>query len=1092
MRIHRKSKNINIFDKKSVTVMMTGELVGYSFMGAKKLIQDSDLTVGVIKDRVTDKDKTLNAAEKAGFDYVTEPEESGKISCIIKEVKGIKIGIINVDREHLEDEETLKNRFSEARKDGAEFLLVYAGFGAEIDDMDLKKLVEAGADYIIGYGKKKVGPYSVLISGENKQVPIIYSSGTFGGRQGKIIIAELRLSRNKQGDVELISEGYHPCLGTGKIRPIDEALNEYSDNEERIELENALLTIRTSMGINERCKCIISADKMPEKMMNGSYSPLQKQYEVQPLITARRKQTAGAKRVKKAAEREATIILTGNIEYDSRIEEEAECFGHYEFRKSFKAISRCFKDADFVIGSLDTMASPNYPGISEVSKRSIDSGYSNCRMEFIEALEQAGFTGIAVSNPHNAYLGIEGILDTEQTIKDHNMIPSGLGYDKTPTVDVNDMKVALVSVTVGCAALKNRLTEEASDRFLNIFDMKKTKAEIDRAKADDADFVIAYINCGADDGDMDIEARKKAAESVADMGADYVICTGSREVSEHYRFDTKDGRNVPIATSLGCFITGNEDIPSHDGSMIKLRLLRDFEGKIHISDSFIPIKIYHKYDGVCHNIVPDDAYYNDDSVEYGRNFTVAELYGFLGKTPDEKDLEKLGEKYHEQVSFITAKEEYIEEGCAAVLFKYADYGRFEEREWDIRKCVEAGVTLVIDNVPHDELPCIVVEDDLMDVYGKLIKEVIKGYDPITLAITGTMGKTTTKDMAVSVFDNYYKTLSKRGNVNTAFTVGLLAQKLREDDEAYVQEVNGGTIGEASHITKMIEPDICILTNIEKNHMSQVGTVENLIKAKMGIIDGLKPDGVLIMCRDNKYLHDMEPPVKTISYSISDPSCHYYGRNIRTEGDDLLFDIVVNRSEFDDAGVYPARLNIRGEHNVGNAIAVFAAARRAGIPPHEIIAGLSRFKTRGIRQNIFEHDGIRMIMDTYNSNPVALYNMIDVLDQFKPEENGRKIIILGMMGEQGDDSQQVHYDVGKTVGGREFDVLFCFGEDAKYMAKGARDCGKEAYWFDNREAFNRSLANSIRPGDVVLVKGSHSNKLDTATMVQIFGKGIRSR
>ena len=98
----------------------------------------------------------------------------------------------------------------------------------------------------------------------------------------------------------------------------------------------------------------------------------------------------------------------------------------------------------------------------------------------------------------------------------------------------------------------------------------------------------------------------------------------------------------------------------------------------------------------------------------------------------------------------------------------------------------------------------------------------------------------------------------------------------------------------------------------------------------------------------------------------------------------------------------------------------------------------------------------------------------------------------MMGEQGDDSQQVHYDVGKTVGGREFDVLFCFGEDAKYMAKGARDCGKEAYWFDNREAFNRSLANSIRPGDVVLVKGSHSNKLDTATMVQIFGKGIRSR
>ena len=105
-------------------------------------------------------------------------------------------------------------------------------------------------------------------------------------------------------------------------------------------------------------------------------------------------------------------------------------------------------------------------------------------------------------------------------------------------------------------------------------------------------------------------------------------------------------------------------------------------------------------------------------------------------------------------------------------------------------------------------------------------------------------------------------------------------------------------------------------------------------------------------------------MRTIKYSVSDPTCHYYGRNIRSEGDDLLFDIVVRESEFDHEGIYAARINMQGEHNVANAIAAFAAGRQAGIPPHEIIAGLSRYRTEGIRQNIIEHNGIKMIMDTH--------------------------------------------------------------------------------------------------------------------------------
>ncbi|MBR4019685.1 MAG: hypothetical protein IKI99_00060, partial [Firmicutes bacterium] len=128
--------------------------------------------------------------------------------------------------------------------------------------------------------------------------------------------------------------------------------------------------------------------------------------------------------------------------------------------------------------------------------------------------------------------------------------------------------------------------------------------------------------------------------------------------------------------------------------------------------------------------------------------------------------------------------------------------------------------------------------------------------------------------------------------------------------------------------------------------------------------------------------------------------------------------------------------------------------------------------------------------TYNSNPKALMAMMDVFEKLERGEDGRKILILGMMGEQGDDSPQIHYDTGKALCQYDFDKLFCIGKDAKYMVQAVKECGKEAYFFTERDSFNHVICANVRPGDAVLVKGSHSMELDTATMIPIFGRAIR--
>ncbi|MBR5315470.1 MAG: CapA family protein, partial [Firmicutes bacterium] len=958
---------------------------------------------------------------------------------------------------------------------------------------------------------------------------------------------EVNLSRDEDGNVFIANHGYYPFVGNHTTDRMTVAVDEKAEQgtlEKQLSLEESVLRVKKNVGINDDFKCLAKVDSKAIAIAEGNVSDLQRKYEVQPVDIGKKKHGVGAKIAEEyvrnsetgmycrgfdQGEREARIFCTGLIEYDFVLENIAKCFGGYEFRKMFKPVSESFAEADFVIGNLSTMMCADYPSICEVTKEDREKGYSNCREEYLGALKDAGFTALAAANPYNAVLGISGVVDTEAAIQKNQMISSGLGYEKNPIVDINGIKVGILSITTDCFHVRNTLTDEAVAKFLNVYDENRVEDEVEDLKERGAEFVLAYVHCGVGDNKLNQKGRSEVAERVAEAGADYVICTIPRVISEYYQFTTSDDRIVPIVTSLGSFVGGKCPAEGFDGAMLLLYVRKTFDGTIEVDDKYLPLKVckYHN----SREIVPVLSYLNDSdddrddeddeedlndfigteravaeklgegikrskkrlikvADQYTNTLTMEDIYKILKKEPSKKDLEVFGDKYQKPVPCVALRKRYMREGGVAVMYKFGNFGENAPITWDIEECLEAGVSLVIDNEPHDELPCIVVEEPLMDVFALLSKTVRDWYHPVTVGVTGSMGKTTTKELMTCVFETHYQTACGQGNSNAIYQIGQLIQQLEYDDEAYIQEVHGGTQDTASFTSKVISPDICVITNIVKNHMSQIGTIENLIKNKLEITAGMKENGVLILCHDNEYLKDVKPPVRTIRYSVMDETCHYYARNIKDEGAQISFQIVSNESEFDKAGVYDAKLNIRGVHNVSNALAVFATARQAGIPPHKIIAGLSRYRSTGIRQNVFDHGGVKMLLDAYNSNPKALMAMMEVFDQLEPAEDGRKLLVLGMMGEQGDDSPQIHYDTGKAICQYDFDKLFCFGEDAKYLVQAAKECGREAYYFEDRETFNHVICANVRPGDVVVVKGSHSIALDTETMVPIFGNTIR--
>lgn len=374
---------------------------------------------------------------------------------------------------------------------------------------------------------------------------------------------------------------------------------------------------------------------------------------------------------------------------------------------------------------------------------------------------------------------------------------------------------------------------------------------------------------------------------------------------------------------------------------------------------------------------------------------------------------------------------------------------------------------------YPEVPTIKV-DDTLKALQDLAAYRRSQFDIPVVAITGSNGKTTTKDMVALVLSQRYNVLKTEGNFNNEIGLPHTLFRLEDYHEAAVLEMGMSALGEIHRLAEIARPSIAIITNIGVSHLENLGSRENILKAKMEIFDFFTPEDKAILNKDDEFLGNIkeEFPFEVEYYGIGD-NADIRAENIRTlESGGIAYDLII------DQEVYPMELGIPGRHNVLNSMAAVAVGRVMGIAIEDIAKALKSFRTGSMRLNIFTTDlGVRVIDDVYNASPDSMKASIEIL---KDLTGGRKIAVLGDILELGDYSETGHTDVGKTVAEKGIDILITVGSLSRYIGQGAHKSGMDAQsikHFSCNKDVTEYLETILSQEDTILVKGSRGMKME---------------
>ena len=333
-----------------------------------------------------------------------------------------------------------------------------------------------------------------------------------------------------------------------------------------------------------------------------------------------------------------------------------------------------------------------------------------------------------------------------------------------------------------------------------------------------------------------------------------------------------------------------------------------------------------------------------------------------------------------------------------------------------------------------------------------------------VGITGSVGKTSTKEMIASVLKERYKVHKTAGNFNNHIGLPLTIFGLKKEHEVGVLEMGISDFGEMHTLASMSNPDICVLTNIGLCHLENLKTRDGILKAKTECFQHMRENGRVI-------LNGLDDKLNTIK-EVKGSSPVFYGREgdaaYATDVTDLgLLGIRIHLHLYGE--VREVTIPIPGEHNIYNALAAACVGHELGMDIEEICRGIQSVETIGGRSNLIQVKGMTLIDDCYNANPVSMKASIDVLSKAP----GRKIAVLGDMGELGKEEKELHAQVGTYLSEKNIDYLFCAGELSREMAREAKGnprCTVEH--FSSKEDLIPALLQEVKEGDTILVKASH--------------------
>ena len=620
---------------------------------------------------------------------------------------------------------------------------------------------------------------------------------------------------------------------------------------------------------------------------------------------------------------------------------------------------------------------------------------------------------------------------------------------------------------IGCSQFDLSNINKEKDLYKTVIANKKI------LKKAGAKFLIAYILTG------NAKNKGKLKKLIGTMGFDYVIGTDKKIKSKknYRRLDFKETR---VAYSVGEI----DDITTkrkRNVSIAQKAVLTLRHNKATVcQEGYLPISVRENQNDEIYvvDLLSEDQNYVEKKLRGQRDWRqmilLSEIFDIIG--------EKIPEKYqylaNHSVNLICSRTFELAPGN--VFFFRRQFNDRNDLELQserarTRLAMKAFTRRSLFTFSYKKLPSFIPHMVIADPTEAHIKVMAwyreKFIKARFIGITGSIGKTSTKDMLYCVLKESFNTQKNIRNTNVQVKIGMNLQSISNDCQLYVQEIGGGRPGGASRHSRMILPDAAVVTNIGTAHLGNYDSQEELMENKLGIIKGMNPNGVLYLNGDDPLLCKAKPNCKTVFFAINNHQADYYAQNLISNNSKTSFEIVHNNI------IVPAEINVVGDHNVLNAVCSFAIAKQFGMEDDDILRGLKQFKTEGIRQNIISVGGYKLFLDCYNASAESVEGSIKTLQSLKIQKDKKKIAVIGDITGVGDKQTNINKKIADIIDSSEIDYLVFYGKESLNILNSLKNYANRAIAINDKSELEKWLRNNVEHGDIVLFKGSGKVKLD---------------
>ena len=430
----------------------------------------------------------------------------------------------------------------------------------------------------------------------------------------------------------------------------------------------------------------------------------------------------------------------------------------------------------------------------------------------------------------------------------------------------------------------------------------------------------------------------------------------------------------------------------------------------------------------------------------------------------------LKEAYVKEIKAVSTDTRKIEEGTMFIALKGEN---FNGNNYVLDAFNKGAKIAIVDEIKCDlnelkeDVALIKVQNTrraLMDL-AKFYREKL-GLKVV--GITGSAGKTSTKDLVAAVLSDKYKVFKTKGNFNNEIGLPLMILELDSTYDVAILEMGMRGLGQIKELTEIASPDLGIITNIGISHIEILKTRENILKAKMEIATFFDKNNTLVVCGNDDFLGALPNAEYKIVKTGVGENFKIGAKNIALEELSSKFTVYDGEKEEEFS------LDMPGEHNISNLMLGIAIAKELGVSFEEMKRGLKNIEATSMRLELIKKDGFSILNDCYNSSPVAVKSAIDVM---KNIEGKRRIAVLGTMRELGHKSEEAHEEIGKYAKENGIEKVLCFGDFSENIKEGY---GEGCTVYENKEELIKDLLNIICDGDIILVKASRSLKFEEIT------------